>query len=465
VISFVVQLLDWIRYDQRHAFVLFCIYVWVVWLVKVLGARRYAKAERDYATTVSVVVPVFMEDPEVFERVLASIVHNRPDELLVVVDGGDDEMAALARRWTDRVWQIPKAGKRAALALAIPETRGEVVFIVDSDTIFTGDTIRNAVKPFADPTVGGVTTQQRIFDADRNFVRHCCDWMEDLRFAISTPAQSSFGTVGCLSGRTIALRREILLDALDDFLADSFLGIRCEIGDDRCLTNLTLRRGYRTVYQSDALVFTDCPNSWTRFAKQQLRWARSSQRETLKGLRWLIRRPFLAFCFISDILTPFLLAALVLVLGYHLVTGQAEMRILAGTPLENPIVMLAAAYAGAILSIGVRQIPHFRRYPRDVLLLPAFVLVLTFILVPVRIIGFLTMGEQNWITRLVQGQRRPHVPARARAVRILTCTAGIALLLGIFVFGVHLEQRVDPYAAYRGGIEQPQPTPVAEPGR
>ena len=399
MIAFIYQLLDWIRHSQPHFFVAFFIYVWLVWAIKMLGARRYAPAENDFTTTTSVVIPVYDEDPEVLRTVLGSIQANNPDEILVVVDGGDPAMVSIAREFTDLVWRIPKAGKRAALKTAIPRTKGEIVIIVDSDTVFRPDTISNLVKPFADPTVGGATTNQRIFDPDRTFCRHCSDWMEFLRFRISMPAQSSFGTVGCLPGRAIAVRREIVAETIDDLLYDTFLGIRCEIGDDRTLTNYTLIRGYRTVFQSTAMVYTDAPDEWGKFIRQQLRWARSSQRETLKNLRWLIRKPFLAFCFLTDILTPFLLVALVLMLAYHWVTGQVETLIVAGTPLELPIVLAAAAYVGAILSIGIRQIPRFRQYPQDMLLLPVFVLALTFILIPIRIAGFMTMGEQNWITR------------------------------------------------------------------
>lgn len=492
MIAFVYQLLDWIRYAQPHFFVAFFIYVWLVWTVKLLGSRRYLPAESDFTATTSVIVPVYQEKPDVLRAALGSIVANEPDELLVIVDGGDPHMAEIAREFTDRVWQIPKAGKRAALQTAIPETRGEIVIIVDSDTLFSEGVVRNIVKPFADPTIGGATTNQRIFDPDRTFCRHCADWMEYLRFTISTPAQSSFGTVGCLPGRAIAIRRDILLDSVDDLINDDFLGIRCEIGDDRTLTNAILKRGYRTVFQSTALVYTDAPDEWGKFVRQQLRWARSSQRETLKSLRWLIRKPFLAFCFLSDILTPFLMVALVLMLVYHWATGQVETAILAGTALEVPIVLAAAAYIGAILSLGLRQIPRFRRYPGDILLLPVFVLALTFLLIPVRILGFMTMGEQNWITRRgasgqgaalpADGQHgefapstrpRPEpapaadtlagagLPARGQAVtprvwavRGLTLALGVSLLISLFWFGVNFEQRDDPFESYRHQIEQ-----------
>lgn len=478
MIAFAYQLMDWIRYGQPHLFVVFFVYVWTVWTIKVLGARRYTPAENDFTATTSVIMPIFDEHPAVLRAALGSILANRPDEVLVVVDGGDPTMAAIAREFTTRVRQIPKTGKRTALQTAILQTTGEIVLIVDSDTIFGADVVMNLVKPFADPTVGGATTNQRIFDPDRTFCRHCSDWMEYLRFAISTPAQSSFGTVGCLPGRAIAIRRAILIDSVDDLLDETFLGIRCQTGDDRALTNFILERGYRTVYQSTAQVYTDAPDSWRNFVRQQLRWARSSQRETLTSLRWLVRKPFLAFCFLSDILTPFLMMALVLMLAYHWVTGQIETLIIAGTAFDAPIVLAAAAYLGAVISIGIRQLPRFRRYPQDVLLLPVFILALTFILIPVRVAGFMTMGEQTWITRKARRQPKSEVTAAAAAswdtpagavepvvtgqavtgrvwaVRGITMATGLALLFSLFWFGVNFEQREDPYANYRHQIEE-----------
>ena len=86
--------------------------------------------------------------------------------------------------------------------------------LVDSDTIWTTDTLRELVKPFADATIGGVTTNQRIIDPDRNVLTRWADWLENIRVEYSMPAMSVLGQVGCLPGRTIAFRRQVLVDAM-----------------------------------------------------------------------------------------------------------------------------------------------------------------------------------------------------------------------------------------------------------
>ncbi len=46
---------------------------------------------------------------------------------------------------------------------------------------------------------------------------------------------------------------------MHDFMTQKFLGVFLEVSDDRTLTNLTLKQGFRTVYQSTSLVYTDAP--------------------------------------------------------------------------------------------------------------------------------------------------------------------------------------------------------------
>jgi hyaluronan synthase len=171
------------------------------------------------------------------------------------------------------------------------------------------------------------------------------------------------------------------------------LGVAQHVGDDRVLTNELLRNGWRTVYQSSARVETDAPADWRTFWRQQLRWGRSSQRETLLSLGWLWRRPVAFACFATDIVTPFALYAVV-ALGIAHALGAGHGR--AGMPLGAEIV---CGYGGMLASIGVRQLPHLRRRPSDLLHLPLFVLALTFVMVPIRLLAFATMLHQSWSTR------------------------------------------------------------------
>lgn len=394
--TFFVDVHDAVRGSAPTAFMAFFVYAWIVWSAKALAARRYRPFTNASAPLrTSVLVPVYQEPAAVLRTVLASVRANDPTELIAVIDGGDEELAMLAEDYCDRVLRIPKAGKREAIAtgLAAADPSTEIIAVVDSDTIWEPTTLVELLRPFADERVGGVTPRQAIFDVGNDPVRRLADWIEDLRYHLTVPAQSIFGQVGCLAGRTIAYRRAALEPAVEQLVHQQVFGVPQEIGDDRVLTGDLLRRGWRTVYQSTALVHTDAPTSWRSFWGQQLRWGRSSQRETVLSIGWMWRRPVAFACFVTDIVTPF---ALYGVLALAVAKGLSGENGLTGRPLA---LELPCGYFGMVASIGLRQIGHFRRVPRDLRRLPIFALQLTFVLVPIRLAAFATMLHQSWVTR------------------------------------------------------------------
>jgi cellobiuronic acid synthase len=392
--TFVTDTYDAVGGAGPTAFMVF--YVWVLWAAKTLAASRYKPWQGPVPRlTTTVIVPVYREPEEIFRRALASVVANRPTEIIVVVDGGDGSVAAVAADYAGRVLRIPKSGKRAAIAagLEASDPATDIVVVLDSDTVWAPEALRELLRPFADPRVGGVTPRQAVFDVGTNPVRRFADWLEDLRYHLTVPAQSVFGQVGCLAGRTIAYRREAFEPAVKRLVDQSVLGVRQHVGDDRVLTNELLRSGWRTVYQSSALVTTDAPSDWLTFWKQQLRWGRSSQRETFLSLRWLWRKPVAFVSFATDIATPFALYAILALAVAHAMSGVG------GPTGYSFAIELPLGFLGMMVSIGLRQIPHFRRTPGDVLQLPAFVLALTFVMVPIRLAAFATMLHQGWGSR------------------------------------------------------------------
>src|SRR5918999_4288448 len=150
------------------AYMGFFAYVWLVWSAKALAARRYRPSADGTAGNLltSVIVPIYNEPEGVLRRSLASVVANRPMEVIAVIDGGDAETAAVAAEYCDRVLRLPKSGKRLAIAAGLRETdpATDVVVVLDSDTVWAPDALAEMLRPFADPRVGGVTPRQAIFD-------------------------------------------------------------------------------------------------------------------------------------------------------------------------------------------------------------------------------------------------------------------------------------------------------------
>jgi hyaluronan synthase len=393
---------------EYYLFAAFSALVWLLWAIKVVLSRRYRPVVEPHTTTTSVVVPVVDEPEDLFRDVLGRMVEQGPDEIIVVINGArnpvlervSDEFAPLVR-WV----HTPVPGKRNAVRIGTELSRGEITVLVDSDTVWTPGTLTELVKPFADDRVGGVTTRQRILDPERSWITRWADWLENSRALYSMPAQSVLGQIGCLPGRTIAFRRHILVTVMDAFMTERFLGVFLEVSDDRTLTNLTLKAGYRTVYQHTSLVYTDAPLKIKKLFKQQLRWARGSQYNTLRMLPWMLAHaPVLALFFVADILLPFLLIGTIIGWVYRAVSGtginfyQAILQEY-GTHTGWAWV-IALMVTSSVLSMAIRQIRHLQEKPSDFFRLPVFIVTATLFLMPVRLLGFFRMAHvSGWGTR------------------------------------------------------------------
>ena len=404
---FLLQLRDLLVNHRVHLFLVYMGLVWSVWGWKAWLSRRYTPATGECDETTAVLIPVVDEPEDLFREVLNRITAQGPDEIHVVINGPENPtLVAICAEYPGvDVTHTDVPGKRNALRIGVEHTVSDICVLVDSDTIWTANTLTELVRPFADPEVGGVTTKQRILAPERHILSRWADWMESLRNEYAMPAMSVLGTVGCLPGRTIAFRRSVLVDSMDHFLTGRFLGIFLEVSDDRTLTNECLKQGYKAVYQSTSLVYTDAPLEWKKMAKQQLRWARGSQYNTLRMFPWMLRnaRP-LAFFYLADILLPFLL------LGAYL-GWIVRQFIITDLDLFEPFVSNFGRLGGGLLvsifailastaSSALRQSRHLRETPSDLWRIPTFLVISTLMLMPIRMLGFTRMAHNSgWGTR------------------------------------------------------------------
>jgi cellulose synthase/poly-beta-1,6-N-acetylglucosamine synthase-like glycosyltransferase len=260
--------------------------------------------------------------------------------------------------------------------------------LTDSDTEWLPGLLDSVQAPFARPDVGGVGTRQNVYAARTSPWRRVADWLIDVRYLDYVPAQSRFGAVASLSGRTAAYRRAAVLPVLENLENELFLGHACVAGDDGRLTWLILASGWKTVYQSSARAMSMFPDSLRAFVKQRVRWSRNSYRCYLTAIwkGWLWRQPFLTqLSVIQVMLTPLTMAiAITYFLRWFI----------------HPTGSIAFFAVGWLLGgRAVRGLSHLWRRPADIVVLPLVALVTIFIALPVKSYAFLTMNRQGWLTR------------------------------------------------------------------
>jgi len=365
--------------------------VWSLWLYRFILSRRAHPIVSDFATTTSVVVPSFHEDPEILLRCLHTWLRENPTEVIVVLDVADvDTYDRLAAVGDPRVRPIlfQHAGKRSALGAGIRLANAEILVLTDSDTSWTPGLLRNVQMPFADPVVGGVSTQQNVYQRSTSVWRRVADWLVNLRYYDYVPAMGRVGAVPCISGRTAVYRRSAVLPVLDDLENEFFLGKRCISGDDGRLTWLVIAAGWQTVHQSTARALSMFPASFGAFVKQRVRWSRNSYRcyLTAAAKGWLWRVPFVTKITVLQILiTP--------------LTMGLSMFYLLFNRLDFTAVGIAAATGWLLLGRGIRGSSNLRRNPGDILLLPLVAVVVVLIALPIKAYALVTMNKQGWLTR------------------------------------------------------------------
>jgi hyaluronan synthase len=217
-------------------------------------------------------------------------------EVIVVNDGSDDDGATKAAINHIRAQNLHRVkavhletnqGKRKAIRIGIRDhAKGEILILLDSDTIVEQDAIRNLVKCMAnDPELGAVVGYCRPFNSEVNRLTKAEDTWYHGAFSVSKGMEAALGTVTCCSGTLSAYRMEAVLPALDMWAEDKFLGVEFMPGDDRQLTAMVIggtkhyvdpnEKQWTTTYCESAVSMSEVPTTFRKFVKQQIRWKKS----------------------------------------------------------------------------------------------------------------------------------------------------------------------------------------------
>ena len=361
---------------------------WSFWLIRRIPAVLYKPVRNDVRFSMSIVVPVYQEDPVIFAAAIESWLANRVREVILVIDESDKVCQEIAARYPVTVVVTSVPGKRDALRRGWNHASTDLVALVDSDTIWAPDVAAEVCKPFADPKIGGVGTRQSVYGT-KGFLARITDMFLDHRYFDENASQSFLGrAVSCLSGRTAIYRRKVLMDIEEDFMSEMFWGIHCLSGDDKRLTTLTLERGYLTYMQRSAEVWSTFPNTWRVFFRQRLRWARNTWRSDLRALsnRWVYKHPFLAFTMFDKAISGFTLMLGPIFMVYSLI--------------QQNWVFCAVLALWWQISRSAKLLPHLRRRPSSFFFIPGYVAV-SWLMALIKLQALLTIRKQKWLTREV----------------------------------------------------------------
>jgi biofilm PGA synthesis N-glycosyltransferase PgaC len=264
-------------------------YVLLLWL----GYLHHIESDTELAITpgeplqrVTVLVPVYNEEVVIVAAVRSLLALDYPAlDILIVDDGSTDETFALATAMqgeyggaTVRVVRKRNGGKASALNTGIALARTRFVLCMDGDSRLTPDSLRYAMRHFADPRVGAVAGNVKVVNRTNLWTRlQALEYIEGLNLA--RRAQGFMRAVNIVPGPIGVFRRDVLA-AVGGYDTDTY-------AEDADVTLKVLTAGWHIVYEPRAVAWTEAPESLLDLIKQRYRWTRGILQALRKRRSWL----------------------------------------------------------------------------------------------------------------------------------------------------------------------------------
>ncbi|WP_299221914.1 glycosyltransferase family 2 protein [uncultured Aquimarina sp.] len=240
----------------------------------------------------TVIVPAYNEGELVYKTLYSLVESDYPIEKLQIIsidDGSQDDTWQWMKRAKEElgnrvsIYQQPEnKGKRHALYRGFNLGMGDVFITVDSDSIVKKDTLRVMASPFVtNDECGAVAGNVRVLNRDKALIPRMLNVSFAFSFEFIRSAQSSIGSVLCTPGALSAYRREAVMNCREAWITQTFMGQVSKIGEDRAMTNMILKQGYKVLFQRKAYVYTNTPERYKNLYKMFIRWERSNIRENL----------------------------------------------------------------------------------------------------------------------------------------------------------------------------------------
>ena len=257
--------------------------------------------------SLSVLVPAYNEE-KMIERAIEGLLEtDYPDkEIVVIDDGSTDKTLEIANRYKSKVKVLHKenGGKASALNYGITFAKGEIIVIVDADTIVGRNALKQLVKGFGkNEKVAAVAGNIKV----RNRM-NWLTWTQALEYAASIEiirrAFDFFGSITIVPGALGAYRKSTLQE-VGTFHKDTLV-------EDFDATIKVLKKGFIIQGSTASTAYTEAPQTFHDFYMQRKRWYRGNlqvlQRhsETLFNPRYaFLYRIAFPFMLISMVVLPF----------------------------------------------------------------------------------------------------------------------------------------------------------------
>ncbi|HCZ36023.1 MAG TPA: glycosyl transferase [Cytophagales bacterium] len=227
---------------------------------------------------VTLLVAAYNEENYIIQKIENSLALNYPADKLrlwVVADGSTDRTVELCKAYPAvTVFHSPeRKGNLHAVNRVMEEIKTSIVIFSDANTDLNQDALKNIVRHFSDPKVGGVAGEKRIVSLNQDNASGSGEGLYWKYESALKTMDSKFTTAIGAAGELFAVRKELYVNPHTDTIIEDFV------------TSMKIvAAGYRFVYEPDAYAIE------TASASIKDEWKRKV-RISAGGIQAIIRLP------------------------------------------------------------------------------------------------------------------------------------------------------------------------------
>lgn len=335
--------------------------MWLSWKFRNAGAKR--PAQLDPLPRVTVQLPVFNEEA-VVARLLESVGQlDWPLDRLEIqlLDDSTDrtpEIAAPVVRnlqakglSVSHIRRTVREGYKAgALSVALPLVTGDFILILDADFVPERNLLQQLIPWFSDPKIAMVQGQWGRLAPPSTLIERSAGYWIDRHFAIEQLARSRSGQFFHFNGSGGVWRRTAI-DAAGGWTADT-------LAEDLDLSFRAWQRGWKFIFDFEAVVPAEVPSNVAALRVQQARWSRGAFQVARKAIPKLSRASWRDRISVSLQLTgysfPILMLALALTSGL-VAWARTFHPVLGFFAADLPMAIFLAAL---VIQAGLQTVRH-----------------------------------------------------------------------------------------------------------
>jgi cellulose synthase/poly-beta-1,6-N-acetylglucosamine synthase-like glycosyltransferase len=235
------------------------------------GGKR-ENSEGKFTPKVSVIVPARNEGEHIQSTLESLLESDYPNmEVIVVDDGSTDDTYLKASHYATKPnvkvvrRNVASGSKARAICYGMLFTRGEIIIVVDGDTIVERNSIKELVKPLIeDSRVVGVAGNVKVLNR-RSLLTKLQAYEYMVSMELGRRWQGLISGILVIPGAFGAFRREVL-ESLGRMHSDT-------ITEDFDLTVMLQKTRGRLMFSPKAVAWTYAPEDWRKWIRQRIRWS------------------------------------------------------------------------------------------------------------------------------------------------------------------------------------------------